>query len=484
VLKRFIKVGSLYVVSSFLARGIGVLLLPLYARHLSPAEYGAYDLILTTARLATLFLALELIHAVGRLAPSATDRDDAITYASTAFWLMLGSVVAGTLLLIPVAEQVGRWFLPGNQDPALAFLAVALVVATAFYYHLQNQLLWEQQARKYAISNVLLSVVVAATAVVTLVVLDMNLAGVLVAMVLGTAAAAAYSGYYCLQRLRRVFSRRHAVAMLHYSLPLVLVAIATFVTQYADRYVLNEIGGLSEVGAYAVGARVASIATLIVAGLQSALTPMVFARLSDPNMPNDLSRLFRLFVGFTALLVLGLTLFEHELLWILVTAEFAVSPLVVPLLAIATALGGVQGFAVGLYLRKQTGRIAIVALIAGAANVALSFLLVPRLGATGAAAAAFLAVALQTVLLFALSRLTMKIWYPWKRIGAQALLLIAGLVAAGLIESAMPGSAAGLVLKLAVMLLVAAPIAALASTRIERDGLLTSLRLWLGRQSS
>lgn len=484
MLRRFVKVGFLYVASSFLARGIGVLLLPLYARHLSPAEYGAYDLILTTARLATLFLALELIHAVGRLAPSATDRDDAIIYASTAFWLMLGSVAVGTLILIPVAPHVGRWFLPGNHEPTMAFLAVALVVATALYYHLQNQLLWDQQARRYAISNVLLSVVVAATAVVTLVMLDMGLAGVLVAMLLGTAAAAAFSGYYCMQRLRRVFSRRHAVAMLKYSLPLVLVAIATFVTQYADRYVLNEIGGLSEVGAYAVGARVASIATLIVAGLQSALTPMVFSRLDDPNMPNDLSRLFRLFVGFTALLVLGLTLFEHELLWILVTAEFAVAPLVVPLLAIATALGGVQGFAVGLYLRKQTGRIAVVAVIAGTANVALSFLLVPKLGATGAAAAAFLAVALQTALLFALSRYTTNIWYPWKRIGAQALLLIAGLVAGSLIALAAPGFWASLALKIAVTLLVATPMVALASTRIERDGLLASLRLWLGRSPS
>lgn len=481
MLRRFVKVGALYIVSSFLARGIGVLLLPLYARYLTPAEYGAYDLMLTTARLATLFLALELIHAVGRLAPTATDREDAIAYASTAFWLMLASVGAGSIVLLAVAPQVGSWFLPGNQDSTLAYLAVGLVVATALYYHLQNQLLWGQQARKYAVSNVLLSIVVAVSAFVLLVIFEMALAGVFVAMVLGTTAAAAYSGYHCTHLLRRMFSMRHAASMLRYSIPLVIVAIATFATQYADRFVLNEIGGLAEVGAYAVGARVASIATLIVAGLQSALTPMVFSRIEDPNMPNDLSRLFRLFVGFTALLVVGLTLFEHELLWILVTAEFAVSPLVVPLLAVATALGGVQGFAVGLYLRKQTGRIAVVAIIAGAANVALSFALVPKGGATGAAAAAFLAVSLQTALLFTLSRRTMKIWYPWKRIVGQALLLAVGLGAASLLAHIAPGFWVMILSKVAILMLVALPMVALASTQAERDGLLSSLKPHLSR---
>ena len=64
--KTFFKNSFIYTIGTVLTRGIGVILLPIYTRYLSPEEFGIVDLFFILSSIVALTIALEIFQAVSR----------------------------------------------------------------------------------------------------------------------------------------------------------------------------------------------------------------------------------------------------------------------------------------------------------------------------------------------------------------------------------------------------------------------------------
>ena len=92
--------GLVYAVGTILARGIALLLLPLVTRALSPADYGALELIVTFGVLVNLIVPLETSQALARYWHERSDVSSRRRLAGTAW----------TFTLEPRAVRlIGRW---------------------------------------------------------------------------------------------------------------------------------------------------------------------------------------------------------------------------------------------------------------------------------------------------------------------------------------------------------------------------------------
>jgi len=58
--KRLVRTGAAYQFGDILAKGLALLTLPLYTRHLSPSAYGAAESLLTAVILTSIFLRVGL----------------------------------------------------------------------------------------------------------------------------------------------------------------------------------------------------------------------------------------------------------------------------------------------------------------------------------------------------------------------------------------------------------------------------------------
>ena len=76
MLRQFARDTLIYGASSVLSRGIGLLLLPLYTRVLTPAEYGTVDYLQVVRSFLALTLALEIVQALVRFLPEAESDHD------------------------------------------------------------------------------------------------------------------------------------------------------------------------------------------------------------------------------------------------------------------------------------------------------------------------------------------------------------------------------------------------------------------------
>jgi O-antigen/teichoic acid export membrane protein len=390
VLKAVLRDSVVYAVPTIVSRGMAFVLLPLYTRVLSPADYGSLDLLLVFASLVNLTVALEVSQAVARFYGTEPDEAKRIAYASTAWWFTLGCYTAFLVAAFLGAEQLSALLLRRDGLQLPFQIGIAYIWANGLLYLAQNQFRWELRSRSYAITSLLATTVTAAVGVALAYRLEWGLSGLLVGMLAGSLVGTVFA----VSRLRRSFTLRFDARalreMLAFSTPLVPASIAVFVSSYVDRIMIGYLIDVEAVGLYGIGFRFASVMGLVVVGFQAALTPLVYRLHDQPDTPGDLARIFRLFVALALLLSLTLTLFAETIVTAWTTPEFSAGAMVVGPLTVAILLAQMYVFAPGIALAKKTGYIAIITVAAAAINVVLNWLLIPRLGITGAAVASVL----------------------------------------------------------------------------------------------
>ena len=444
MLRAFVRDSFVYGLATVLVRAVSILLVPVLTRLLAPADYGAIDILAVFTGFVSVIVSLEIVQAVARFYPDSTSRDDRIGYASTSLWFAVigytGFLIVGEALAAPIA----RGLLGGVDRTDIVRVALVALWGNGVFYVAQSQLRWRLLARRYAVSSIVYSVVSMGTGVL-FVLAGSGVVGVFGGQIVGASAGIALSLGALRTEYRFIIDRAKLRAMLAFSAPLIPSSLGVLVTLYIDRIAINTLLGLSELGLFGIGFRLASVITLLSLGVQSALTPLIYTHHRALQTPAAIARIFRFYVAGTIVVSLGLGLFARELLAFLTTPAYAGGAVVVPLLAPALCLSGMYIFAPGPAIAKRTGLIAGINLGGAALNTALNLLLIPAVGILGAAAATLVS----SAAVFSANMMVSQRLYPvphdWRALGlvvaAAAALVAAGwwLVPVGLVGLAVKG---------------------------------------------
>ncbi|HWK89783.1 MAG TPA: oligosaccharide flippase family protein, partial [Longimicrobium sp.] len=154
MLRRFLKDSAIYGASNLLSRGIGLLLLPLYTRVLTPTEYGTVDLLQVLRSLVALTVALEISQGLVRFFAEAGDDGEKRVLASTALWFTLGAYALFAVVATVWARPLSAWLLDTQAATGAWRLAVAYTVAAGVFALLQDLLRFDFRARDYAFASI------------------------------------------------------------------------------------------------------------------------------------------------------------------------------------------------------------------------------------------------------------------------------------------------------------------------------------------
>ena len=425
MLRRFFSDASLYASSALVSRGIGLLLLPLFTRHLSPAEYGMIEMLVLASALLNLLLPLEVSQAVARLMPEAKTPADRRGYASTAFWFTAAGFLAFAAVVWIVPRHAAALLFGSDEHATVARLGAIAISGNALVYVLQNQLRWNLQPRAsvaVALSHAALFALVSATLIAGF---DAGVMGFVWGQAAGSAVGIVMGLALTRVPVTAAPDSRKLREMLGFSAPLVLSGAAVYLSQYFDRWMLGTWLGLGDVGIYGAASRIASAMSLLVAGFQMALVPLVYRHHRDPGAPLFVARVFTWYLACACALIGFLAAFAGELTRLLTGPGFDGAGALVVWLALAQLAMGLYFFAPGMGLAKKTAAIAAVNVIAAAVNVLLNVAWIPSMGTLGAALATLSGGMTMAALYFFVSRRYYFIPYPAARIAVAAVLLAA-----------------------------------------------------------
>jgi O-antigen/teichoic acid export membrane protein len=455
-LKRLVATGAAYQFGDIVAKGVALVTIPLYTRHVSPAGYGAANSLLTAVILSSIFLRVGVGEAFIRF---YFDDDDVLRrerIARTATATVAWSTSVAALLAVVFAAPLSRLLL-GIDDPLLIDCATVGLWAFTNLEMAYAQLRVDERSRTYVIAsgaNVALTVIFTVTLVV---VAGEGARGLL----LGNFGASALVVLGLWWVLRRRFSLRvrwaDLRAMLRFGLPTVPADASVYALQVADRFYLYRGYSHAAAGEYSVALQFATVVFVLVRGFQYAWPPLAYSISSDADAARLYSLVTTYFVLATGIVVAGVALLGRWIVRLLAAPHYFGAHAALPWLALAWTLYGLYQVMIVITGRARvTARNLPAAAVGLVVNVALLIALVPRsragLGIAGAGIALCGAYVAMLLVMYLLTRRLFAVPFQWRRL-AQATAILAGVAVSG--ELLLPTSGfAGIALRVAWLALV------------------------------
>lgn len=379
----------LYGVADVIVMAVGgFLLLPLYTRTLSQAEFGIYVITRTNTEIFTYILYFGLPSAVARVYFDYKHKNQHVEYLSSVVtFFVLNLTVFGVVMSIWGADI---WLMLSPTTPVLPYLTFSLALATVGFFATLGSL-WlrlEGSATAFAALQVAAAVVLAAAATFNLVLLKTGLPGLLFALLIGSAFSALALPWLFGRAFRPVVRAQHIADSLRYALPIVVGYIAFFILNRISILILQRHVAVDQIAIYGLAQQLAMMVTIAAAAFGKAQQPAVFAAApakAAEVMERSGNILRFLMFCITSVLVLAANeIFlmiapksygeGHEIFLFLLVASYCHSFTLVS----DTTL---------LYHRRPKTSVA-VSIVGSILSVSLSLLLIPRYQLHGAALAA------------------------------------------------------------------------------------------------
>ncbi|MCL2057198.1 MAG: polysaccharide biosynthesis C-terminal domain-containing protein [Oscillospiraceae bacterium] len=388
--KNLISNTILFSVSSFGSRVL-VFILPFFLLDYIPREdLGAFSAAAAFCNLILPMMHLCVNEAVIRfgLDPGAKRSDIFTTGILT--------VLAGYLIFLAVFPLLGMVDGIGTMVSGYGGLIRLYVIASAVRTVSTHFVRASGLVRVFALDGIAHTVAFAVLAVVFVVGRGMSGHGYMLATVVSDGISAAVM--FAALRFHRFFKIKGlniqtAKKMLKYSVPLVPTALFWWVTGSSNRFFITLICGEGDAGVFHLANQIPSILTIVSAVFISAWQISAFTEYRGKEGLRFYSNIFKSYYSLVFLAASGLIMLIKPFIGILPNqADYSEAWRYSVVLLLAMAFSCLVTFLGTIYnAMKKNAMLTITTALGGAVNIALNFLLIPRMGPLGAALATFLA---------------------------------------------------------------------------------------------
>lgn len=373
---------------------MGLVLVPVLTRVLSPESYGAWMQARTTIVLLAPVLSLSLGNAIVRFL--SAEEDPGIRQRAVGA-MLLPVLTLGALVLVTsvaLARPLAVWIFADQKYSFLVPLVFAAVATEAVSVLLIEYARARNMIRFLCIFQIGLTVG-RSLALLILAVLHVELLG-LIGVLAAASLASALSMLLCAARDSGwpIFLTTRLKQFLQFSVPLIPVAALLWVIGSIDQYLITHILGLSEAAVYSVSRTLGGLVGLFTAPITFVVYPTLcraWERQDTARVRSALRTSVQTMLALALPAGVALCLLSRQLLTLLATSRYIAPGVIVLMIGIGSVFLGV--FQLHMYILLLQGKPRVVAVLVGVAalcNVVLNLLLIPRLGLVGAALAALL----------------------------------------------------------------------------------------------
>jgi O-antigen/teichoic acid export membrane protein len=449
VLGRLAKHAAIYAVADILAKMVGFLLLPLYSRKFSAAEYG----ILAIIQIMNTFPARLISQGINTSSLKAITLDYAdeptrrrVALSTAYYYLILSAIVvnAGLYLAMPA---IARWTLRTDKyNHLLVCTFVTSVFETSQMIPLQ--VLLRARFRSVLFSTLSFCEFLGSVSlnIYFIVYAGTGIAGIVYADLIMSVVIATVAFFIIRPELVPVFSRAEVGRMVRYGWPLLPARVSMWLLDFADRFQLQWLSTTVEVGLYAVGAKYARIFQFLFLTQFEKVWPSIYFPLArEKNAQEQFSRVFTyLFLGACSL-GLAVIFFVDPCIRLTLQRSYWRASAAVPWLVAGFILEVTyQVVSSGLRITNNTRYLPLIVGSGAAFNVLANLWVLPRWGMVGAAFTTCSANALLVALSYRYSNRFFPIRYERGRLAKIAGLFVAFWAADRLLNAESIGVAIGL----------------------------------------
>lgn len=376
-----LKNMGILTISNFASKILVFLLVPLYTSVLTTAQYGSYDLAVSTTTLLYPILTLNIVDAVMRFSMDKGYSKEKIVSIGMRF-VSISIILFGLGMFI--LNRFALW-------PDIHGLELFIF----FYYisYVFNQFLIQfakglERVKDMGVAGVISTVITLATNILFLLVFEWGLIGFFLASIM----AQALSAFYLMVRVRFFnfitdlkIDKELAKEMLVYCVPLIASVVGWWINSTADKYVVTFMIGLSANGLLSVSYKIPQTINTLQSIFIQAWQISAIKEYGEKDISRFYGNTFSIINVIMCAVCSWLILLTKPIASILYAKDFYASWQYVPFLLIASVLNCASGL-LGPILSAHKNSKAMMwsALIGAIANIILNIALVKIIGIQGA----------------------------------------------------------------------------------------------------
>jgi len=423
--------SAVYSVSTVVGRFLSLITAPLLTRIFSLSEYGIISIVQVALGMAVVLAGLNLGSGVTYYYYHHDNPDVRRNVLTSGFFVIVSLAFVVAVVLFHSAGSVNYLLnirqYEGQEVDVASFLKIGSlgvffgIVQTS----MQNILRIKQQPKKYVAVELVSLLTTFALTIFLVVVEKTGLNGVFWATVGGSFCGMMVAIYFCRYSFSRVISISLLGSILAYALPSVPGVLINWVQSQTSRVFINYYSGLAEQGLYSIALMIGGVILFVGVAFRLAYDPYSLSIMKREDAKHTYAKVYSFYAFLFGVLLALISSFSKPILMIITPTEYhGANTMVIWLLAAGFLMGANNLLSVGVWITRRTEFTSYAQLVTFFAVVISSFLLVPLLGALGAAIAYFLGALAQSVAYFKFGQRLYQIRYAYREVHIMLLLLI------------------------------------------------------------
>ena len=384
-IEKIFSYGKWYLLASLATKGLGLFLLPVYTRYLSPEEYGKLNVLMSLVSVVGIFISLYLDTAYERFFfDRKTDGE-----RSTLFSTLLGFVLVWGLLIVGVGLVASKVFITKNLNITFfPYIPIEMVISLASQVGSFGQSHYKCRLQAKTIASVLVVTALfnGGLSVALLVGFDLGVLARLIGMTVASLLTVGLYGYLFFKDglLTWELSSNALRQALSYALPLLPRLLTQWIVGASDRVLLTLYGKTAEAGVYSVAHLVGSSLLLFENAIFNYVYgPVMLSMLVDNHelAKVRIARFFRFYLWIFIMIALSVSFFAKEIVIIMADSDFASAYVAVPIISFGYVLSALQKpFNQILRYHKATWLISVGTIGHSVVSLSLNVVLIPKVG--------------------------------------------------------------------------------------------------------
>lgn len=386
---------SIYSIGNIFSAAISFLLLPLYTRILTPADYGSLELVYLFSSFLVVFFGLNVELAYTRyyyLFSSESERGE--LFMTVQIFKVLCVFFFIWIIAMNYELIVSSYFVFSEGGMLLNLIVFTAAIEVLMYAPL-NLLRLEERPWPFVLVTMVNVITTILLTIFFLVFLKYGVKGVLYGKLVGTAVSFLLLVFFTLKEWKLQFSLPKLKILIGFSIFLIPINFSSMLINLSNRYFLLEFQTLSDVGVFSLGSKIATIIPILLSEpIKNAFIPYLFSMSEDLDIcRKTLSSFTQFYFLLVSTVVLALSVFSYEIIEIFASSAYTRGGEVVFILSISNMFLGTSALIVlSIHLIKKTWLVTIIWLLSAVINVLMNLWLIPIFGNYGAAFASLISV--------------------------------------------------------------------------------------------
>lgn len=405
-LQKMVGHGSIYAAGSILRQLVGFLMLPVYTRCLSPAEYGVVGLMTFALSLIELFFGARLSQAVPKYYFDYKEKKSKNAIVSTAMLITFGVSCITTLGIIIFRSSCSNIIFGTRDFAGIVGLFAILILTQAQEYYGLTYIRLKQRPWLFVGINLAKLIVQLSLNIWLVVYLERGVMGVAVSAMASSAFFAFLLTVFTLRQVGIAFDTKLAKRMVLFCWPLWLAGLANLYLGSSNRYFIRVFGTLDDVGLYELAAKFSVVISyLIWSSFAQYWQVERFRYYERGNAEPIFQMVFRCLSTILIAVALGIAIFSRPVIQVMADSPFHNAFVAVPFLSFAAVFNCLTMFLnFSFHVTEQTGWISRNSYFAAVIATFFYFLLIPQYGFAGAAVALMIAQGARFILVHCISK--------------------------------------------------------------------------------